>query len=218
MFTRRMSVAVTVVIVALVTLGLVASALPGFAAPSALPGHARLLGTTPEDGASVESADEVVLSFSEEVDATFLQVRVEGPGGDEADGDPGADGRDVVQPLVADLPAGEHTVTYRVVSVDGHPVSGSMSFTTTASPAEASPTATPSASASPTATAGTASTPTATTPSVAAAPTASDDSGGVPTWVLVGLPLLLLLVLVGGGLAMARGRKEPGDGDPDGAS
>ena len=55
----------------------------------------------------------------------------------------------MTQALAADLPAGEHTVTYRVVSTDGHPVSGTVTFTTTAAPASASPSATATATPTP---------------------------------------------------------------------
>ena len=201
-----MSTAVAVVVVAVVLLALLASFLPALAAPrtALLPAHAQLLSTTPEDGASLESVDEVVLSFNEDIGAEFLQVRVEGPDGDETDGDPTADGRDVVQPLAADLPAGEHTVTYRVVSADGHPVSGSFSFTTTQEPAPASPSpsSTPAATATPSPTA-TAQTPDPTPAPDAAGETAAVDSG-TPGWLVPVLLVLALALLVGGGLAVRR--------------
>ncbi|QKE85419.1 copper resistance CopC family protein [Arthrobacter sp. NEB 688] len=211
MFSRKASAIVTILLVALVTIGLVASALPTFASTaSALPMHAQLLKTSPEDGASIATADEVTLTFSEDVNERFLQVKVEGPGGDETDGSPTVDGSTVTQPLPADLPAGEHEVTYRVVSVDGHPVSGSLTFTTTQAPATATPTPrdTPSPSATPSDT--TSATP---SPSPSATGVAADEtSSGGAGWLLpVGLVVLLLL-LVGGGLLLARGGRGRADG------
>jgi methionine-rich copper-binding protein CopC len=116
-------------------------------AGAALVTHAQLLATTPADGDTVETVAEVTLTFSEDVNEQFVQVRVDGPGGDEADGDPAVDGQDVTQALSPDLAAGEHRVTYRVVSVDGHPVSGTFSFTTTEGPGPASPTDSPTTAA-----------------------------------------------------------------------
>lgn len=187
MMSRRAS---AVVIVALVTIALLASMGSAFAAPSsALPMHSRLLKAAPADDSEVETAEEVVLTFNEDVDPQFVKMTVVGPEGSETDGDPTVDGRVVTQALAADLPAGKHTATYRVVSADGHPISGKVSFTTTLAPSP-SPTATPSAtpSATPTPTA----TPSAT-PTVAPDP-ASDDAGtgGVPwwAWLLGGLVAL----------------------------
>ncbi|WP_404352948.1 copper resistance protein CopC [Phycicoccus jejuensis] len=214
MFSRKASVVVTVLLVALVTIGLVASALPTFASSaSALPMHAQLLKTSPEDGASVETADAVTMTFSEDVNEEFLQVKVEGPGGDEADGAPTVDGSTVTQALPDDLPAGEHEVTYRVVSVDGHPVSGSLTFTTTQEAASAAPTP----STSPTGSASSSATPAGTaSPSPSATDVAAGEtsSGGAGWFLPVGLVVLLLL-LVGGGVLLARGGRGRADGPSD---
>ena len=66
-------------------------------------------------------SDQVVLTFNEAVNPDFVAVRVAGPDGDEADGTPAVEGPTVTQPLTAPLAAGEHTVTYRVVSVGRPP-------------------------------------------------------------------------------------------------
>ena len=151
---RRLAAVVTVV---LVIAFVVVAVAPAFAsapdsAPGTLPFHARLLGSTPEDGSTVDTADEVTLEFNEEVDPTFVQVTVEGPGGSQVEGGPEVDGRAVTQALSPGIPAGEHRVTYRVVSTDGHPVSGTVTFTTTAAPSP-SPEPTASVTPSPSATA-----------------------------------------------------------------
>ena len=95
--------------------------------------------SAPKDGATVETAQEVVLTFNEDVNPDFVAVKVTGPAGSETAGKPAVDGTAVTQALAADLPAGKHAVTYRVVSTDGHPVSGTVTFTSTAAPASASP-------------------------------------------------------------------------------
>jgi len=184
---------VTVVVLVVVLAFVVVAVAPAFAAtPSGLVTHSRLLGATPADGSRVDTAEEVVLAFNEEVDEQFVKVTVEGPDGAEVDGDPQVDGREVTQPLAADLPAGKHTVTYRVVSADGHPISGKVSFTTTTAPSP-SPSPSPTASGGASVTPSPSATPTAaptTTPTVDAAP-ASDDGGTAPwIWVLLGVVVL----------------------------
>ncbi|GGL28178.1 copper resistance protein CopC [Phycicoccus endophyticus] len=205
MFSRRTSTVVTLVVVALVAVALVASALPVFAAPAAaLPAHAQLVSTDPEDGASVGTLEQVTLTFSEEVNDRFLQVRVEGPDGDETDGAPRVEGTSVEQQLVTDLPAGEHTVTYRVVSVDGHPVSGSLSFTTTEAPARPSGTPSSSPTSSP------ATTSASPSPSSSSEPPSASASSE-PGWLVPALGVLVLLLLVAGvALALHRRRSARG--------
>ncbi len=174
MLSRRFAAIVTIVIVVAFVVAFVA---PAFASGSvaALPLHARLASSTPANGATVTTVDQVVLTFNEDVNPDFVAVEVTGPDGSETDGDPGVDGRSVTQALAVGLPAGEHEVTYRVVSADGHPISGTLSFSTTAAPATASATATPTATPSSTATAS--PTVTATTVPV------SDDSDGDLPWL-----------------------------------
>ena len=197
---------------ALVLLAVVLGALGVGAPPAAavLVTHAQLLATSPADGDTVEAVAEVTLTFSEDVNAQFVQVQVQGPGGDEADGEPAADGRDVTQALSPDLPAGEHRVTYRVVSVDGHPVSGTFAFTTTVDPAAPSPTAS-AASAEPSGTPSPVASATAT-PTVDAAPAAA-AAGSTPGWVVPALVVLVVAPVLAGGVLLLR-RRRGGASDP----
>ena len=199
MLSRRFATVVTLIVVIAFVVVAVA---PAFAtAPASLALHARLASSAPRDGATVESAQQVVLTFNEDVNPDFVAVRVTGPEGSESDGKPTAEGTAVTQALAAGVPAGEHTVTYRVVSADGHPVAGTVTFTTTAAPASPSPSVTASATATPS------STPTATptpTPTPVASPeptgttdTATEESGGgVTPWLVVaGVAVLAALGL-----------------------
>jgi hypothetical protein len=62
-------------------------------------------------------------------DPRFVKVAVRGPGGASATaGGPTVTGTVVHQPL-GPLTSRKYTVEYRVVSQDGHPVSGALSFT-----------------------------------------------------------------------------------------
>ncbi len=228
MLSRRVATIVTLVIV---TAFVVVSVAPAFAAtPAVLPQHTELLGSTPKDGSSVKTAEVVTLKFSEDVNPDFVTVQVAGPSGDETGGDATIDGGTVTQPLVGDLAAGQHVVTYRVVSTDGHPVSGTVTFTTTAGPASASPTA--SVSATPT----TATpTPEPTTsleaspqPTITAAPTSQESGGGLPAWVIVVAVALLAALALGAvwrsrggrpadaGVGAGGGADEAPAADPDG--
>ncbi|MEO7423178.1 MAG: copper resistance CopC family protein [Ornithinibacter sp.] len=181
----------------------------------ALLAHTQLLATTPEDGSTVTAATEVVLKFSEDVNPDFVKVVVKGPGGVEADGAPVVAGVDVTQALAADLPEGTHEVTYRVVSTDGHPVSGSITFTTTMAP---TPSGSPSPSPSPSATSTTANSPTArpsasAAPSPTASPSVDETSTSGPStwqWVAFSVGVLALLVMF---LVMAARSDRSASGD-----
>ncbi|GAA3250202.1 copper resistance protein CopC [Pseudonocardia petroleophila] len=150
--------------------------------------HTRLLGSDPADGSSLDAGpDRVSLEFNETMQADFSTITVVGPDGTQYQtGEVTADGGTVstaVSPLGA---AGAYEIGYRVISEDGHPVTGSVAFTlTTDGPAAAAPVAaTPSASAA------------APAPAAVAAPA---DEGGAPVWPwIVGA-----VVLVGGGVGAA---------------
>lgn len=92
--------------------------------------HAELLSTTPQDGAALEQAPaEAVLTFNEPVQLIEGSVRLF-PG----DADPLVLDARVVDAAIAapfpdDLADGRYALSYRVVSADGHPISGAITFT-----------------------------------------------------------------------------------------
>ena len=111
----------------LITLGICVGVM--VAMPSVASAHDVLERTNPSDGATVDRLPgAVVLTFAEAPLSLGTQVVVTGPTGNMASGAPTIDGPDVTQALLPSAPAGEYTVTYRVTSDDGHPVSGSFSF------------------------------------------------------------------------------------------
>ncbi|HWJ42529.1 MAG TPA: copper resistance protein CopC [Solirubrobacterales bacterium] len=102
-------------------------------APGSAFAHATLEGSSPPRGAvAKEPPEAVVFRFSEPVEGNFGAVRVydaEGERVDEGDAfHPGADGRELGVHLEPDLADGSYTATYRVVSADGHIVSGGYVF------------------------------------------------------------------------------------------
>lgn len=108
------------VLLALLTVG-------GTAAPASA--HASLVSTDPADGAVVaEAPDVVTFTFDEAVSLVADGVQVYDAAGRPVEVE--ASGRDTV--VTADLPEslddGTYVVTWRVVSSDGHPIAGSLTF------------------------------------------------------------------------------------------
>jgi copper transport protein len=99
-----------------------------FASPAAA--HAELVNTSPPNGAQLaRSPTEVRMTFTESVNLVDGGIRlVDQVGATVRTPTPTVDGRTVTWPMPADLPEGPYVVTWRVVSTDGHPVSGAFSF------------------------------------------------------------------------------------------
>lgn len=94
--------------------------------------HATLVSSDPEDGARLGSEPTTVsLTFNEDV-STPAQLQVTGPGGETlADGDPTVDGGTVSQTVATSGYAGTYTIAYRVISSDGHPITGELTYDVT---------------------------------------------------------------------------------------
>jgi len=166
--------------------------------------HDELLGSLPAAGSTVDSApDQVVLMFAEPAVAIGTMVTVTGPDGAKlAQGDAQLVGSTVVQALAAGRPAGTYTVDWRVTSADGHPVTGSFTFTATrpavvaTQPAATQPAATtPSPAATPTASA---------TPAAGATPTSSPTSSRGALVVMGIVVVALLLTRLGRAQSLRR--------------
>ncbi|WP_020181437.1 copper resistance protein CopC [Methylopila sp. M107] len=96
-------------------------------APAAARAHATLTGSVPADGAVVETAPKSFrLGFNEPVAVTG--VRLSGGGRTLTLDRVSADGAAVVIEAPPDLAAGSYALSYRVVSEDGHPIAGALSF------------------------------------------------------------------------------------------
>ncbi|MEU8001480.1 copper resistance CopC family protein [Catellatospora sp. NPDC049111] len=116
------------------------------AAPAAA--HDGLLSANPADGARLDQAPTaVMLRFAARLDPRLAKIAV--TGGDGASVTTGAfaaSGAQLTQP-VSITASGRYTVAFRVVSRDGHPVSGKTTFTViAAAPTHAT---SPSAAAQP---------------------------------------------------------------------
>lgn len=172
-------------VVTLAGLGLFAMAAPASA-------HNSLISSNPVNETSLDAGPPaIVLTFDQPVQEGegLNSVAITGPDGTEWQGGAATVDSNVVSAPVRELgPTGVYTVGYRIVSADGHPVSGKLTFTLTkagnGTPAPAN-----------------------ANDDSASGSTGGSDSGGLPIWVwLVGA-----VVLLGAGLfvALRIGGKQP---------
>ncbi|MCM3486921.1 copper resistance CopC family protein [Kocuria rosea] len=190
---------------------LILAALLGLLAVAGAPAaqaHDALTGTNPADGASISTdPGEVVLSFTQpptEGVAGANTIEVTAPDGHVVStGEATVEGRDLRVDAVIDHP-GEHTVVWRAVSADGHPIEGQFAFTYT-------PTGTPtSASSGPVPEATTATEATAVEATMAPAETSTEQ--GLSTGVLVTAGVLLLALVGVGAYLLGRRTKNTAGG------
>ncbi|WP_406631602.1 copper resistance protein CopC [Amycolatopsis sp. WGS_07] len=165
---------------ALITLALAGLPLLGLATPALA--HDTLVGSTPADKSTVDTSPRTIeLKFDEPVQqgADLNTVVVTDAQRNHWESGPAtAAGSTVTVPLRTLGAAGGYTVDYRIVSEDGHPVHGSITFTLSK----------PSTSTSATA---------ASAPQPAVAAPAETDRTGLPVWVwIVGAAALLGVGLI----------------------
>jgi methionine-rich copper-binding protein CopC len=174
----------------LATAALALAALLVTAAPASA--HDQLVGTDPAAGSTVDAVPaQITLTFNEKVlpDAGATAIVVTSAGGTPVqEGDPVVSDTTVTQAIVTPAdPDGTYTVEWKVVSSDGHPVSGDFSFTVSG----ASPSPTPTPTPTPTQTA------IAPTPTPTSTPAPPADGGGVPAWAWAIVAVVVVAVLGG---------------------
>ncbi|MGO1831872.1 MAG: copper resistance CopC family protein [Brevibacterium yomogidense] len=93
--------------------------------------HDQLLSSTPSvDENFSDAPQEISLQYSAEVMQVGAQVLLtDSEGGSFAVGEPSFDGTSVSAQITDELPEGAYTIAWRVVSSDGHPISGIVPFT-----------------------------------------------------------------------------------------
>ena len=159
--------------------------------------HSQLLSTSPVDGAVLtEPPSSVVLTFNEALipDVDSISIN-DAMGNVVASRSVEPVGATLSVPWPDGLPAGAYQVAYRVVSGDGHPVTGAITFTITGAGGPASGVASqPESSAGPVDTA---------EPVVAS--DAAEGSAVMPVVVTA-----LVVILLGGAVWFARRRVGPG--------
>lgn len=179
----------------------------GFAAPAAA--HtAPIPGGVPADGATVEEMPkDVTIVFGGALlaggEGASITADPTGKGEDWTAGAPIVDESTLTIPVDPKIPAGEYTVTWRVVAEDGHPLSGTQTFTYAPTAAEDTPA--PDASATSEASESSAvdtAAPTETavapeTPAVTETPAATDDGSSALPWIIGGGVVVAAALIVG---------------------
>jgi copper resistance protein C len=180
---------------------LLALAIVAFAPAAPAFAHTELQKATPADKSILTTAPgQLQLTFSDTLSSLVTVVVTDGTRQKVATAKPAVDGPTATVRFTAPPANGTYTVAYRVVSNDGHTVQGTYAFRVAVPGATAAPTTTaPSTTTAPT------TTPAATaTVRPAAEATTTDDGSGIPTAVLVTIPVVVLLAA--GGLVLARRR------------
>ena len=101
------------------------------ALPAPAQAHDTLLSTDPEDGATLEtSPEDITFTFSADILEVSPLVRITDEDGTElAEIVPTIDGPTATATLPEPLPAGTHSIQWRVVSSNGHPIEGTLTLT-----------------------------------------------------------------------------------------
>ncbi len=161
----------------------------GAAVPAAA--HADLVSTDPVDGAALQSAPEsITLSFNSKILADITELAVTNSAGELVTGIVAESAQTTATALwPVDLPGDTYKVAYRIVSEDGHPITGSFSFSYPASQTSA-----PSESASVEPLVSATQTPSAeSTPIVPVSAESPSESGSMLIWVVGFLALALVV-------------------------
>ena len=148
--------------------------------------HSQLDSSVPAAGATVDTAPTLIeLTFNQEIGTEFANVGLtDSSGAGWVAQISEVEGKTVRVAVSPSMPPQQYTVAYRVVSDDGHPITGSYEFT------YAAPAAAPTEAQQ--------NSPTAPTTVAAGEPAAtSSSSSGLP-WLLIGV----MVVLVLGGVAV----------------
>ncbi len=158
-----------------------AFALTGVAAPASA--HDSVLSTTPADAEHVDAAPETVsIRFTDDImQLGAVTLVVDSAGTDWVAGAPTLDGPTATLALDPSLPDGAYQVRWRVVSADGHPISGTFDFTV--GDASAAPTPTTDASAP--------AVTTPTDPAVSGSETGGSSSGSADAGLPIGVTALI---------------------------
>ncbi len=176
--------------------------------------HAELESSDPADGATLaEPPTAVSFTFGEDLldQGNAVVVTEVATGARLATPAVQVDGDTVSVGWPQDSPAGEYQAAFRVVSADGHPIEGSISFTVQESSSAPSESGSPAMTAPPVSPTPVSPTPVSPTPvsptpvSTDQANAAGDDDPSQAAWIL-GVGLVVLLAAGGGAWYLRRNR------------
>lgn len=161
--------------------------------------HSSLIGSTPASDATLAGApDSIELQFNQSINTAFATVTLtDRDGVQRGDSEAMVDGARVRLAIPEPLAAGSYTVAYRVISADGHPITGSYGFAVTsgAGPAPSSaapPTPSPSSNVAESETTETQADP------------ANPEPSGSSIPLLMVLAAVVVLIIAGGTWVAAR--------------
>jgi methionine-rich copper-binding protein CopC len=205
------------------TIALVVAAGFGIGVAASASAHDVLISSDPADGATLRSVPSTIsFTFDQPVQNFDPVVSLIGPDGKQyATGTPQISGS-VVTGDVAPGPAGAYTAAYRIVSADGHPVTGEVRFTLAAGASSASAVSAsavsasggpappvaggPSGSSASSASSASAASAASAAPAVASA---SSGSSGLSAGIWIGLIVAALVIAAA---AVVLLRRPPGRG------
>jgi copper resistance protein C len=166
-------------------------AVAGLASPAYA--HTELDNAIPAEGSTLSKTPGTIqLTFTEPVDAALATVVVRGPDGEMlSDGPVRQSATGLMQPIVPSRTAGTLVVSYRVISLDGHPVSDSFRFEVQRGDPNAQQPESEQSQSAPVGGSG------------------DDSGGGSLTAPLLGAAVVLLLIV--GGALLARRRRDRGE-------
>lgn len=173
---RTLLIRLVVAAVVAVTVGV------GLAGPASA--HDVLVSSDPADGAALAKVPtSMTFTFDQPVQNFDPVVSLVGPDGRQyATGTPTISGNTVTG-TAGTGPAGAYTAAYRIVSADGHPVTGEVHFSMTVSGAA-----------------------TGAVVGGSAVPAAAGSSGGLSGWLWAGLAVAAVLIVVAAVLLLRRPR------------
>jgi hypothetical protein len=178
---------------ALLGLGLV---LGGAAIAPSAHAHSELVSSDPADGAALDAPPaSVSFTFNEDLLPDFVRLIATNPAGVTGDLPISAVEGPTVTAAWPAAEGGEWTVNYRVVSQDGHPIEGGITFSYDGpAPTSSGPLPT-SASPDPTTARPTTADPTSATPSPTVSPAADTTTSGIGGWAIAGIAIVLIAVV-----------------------
>ncbi|MFC6074732.1 copper resistance protein CopC [Microbispora bryophytorum] len=152
--------------------------------------HDVLVASDPKDGVVLGAMPaSVTLTFDQAVRRDFARLAVTGPDGAHYEqGEITVDGGKVSIGVRTGTPAGAYAIGYRIVSNDGHPVTGAVRFTVTGGGAAAGAIAAPTATPAP----GTANPDTANPGASTTGVGTAGQGGGSWVWGLLAITAALL--------------------------
>lgn len=186
--------------------------------------HSRLIDSSPEEGETLDSMPEsIVLTYSEDIMELGASVVV-------ADGEENlwtppdvvVDGPNVTADLSeADLGGGSFQIRWRVVSADGHPISGTVDFSVSTDDTSGSPDTTATTEPTPGAT-DTPSSDETETPATAPADTADTDqtSGEASSngWLIAAVGAIAIAIVLAAFILRGRNKTNPDEASNEGAT